>query len=45
MTNKHTVINKRTVPNLPLLETSILNPVTNTYNEPNSTSISLIKIE
>ena len=43
--NKQTFINKRTVPTLPLFETIIFAPVTKTYNEPNSTNISLIKIE
>ena len=45
ITNKHTVINKRTVPILPLLETSIFAPVIKTYNEPSNTNSSLSKIE
>ncbi len=45
ITNKQTVINKSTVPNLPLLETFIFAPVARTYKEPKSTNNSLIKIE
>ena len=44
-TNKHISTNKATVPNLPFLETFILDPVNKTYIEPIRTKNSLTKTE